>query len=383
MPIPFNEEMRLRELYSFDILDTEAEEDYNELANLAAFVCGCPTAMISFIDKDRLWYKAKKKLDLKQTPREESFCTQTILTEDVTVIEDATKDKRFFNNINVIDGVKIRFYASAAIVSPGGYKLGTVCVIDTVAKEISAEQVKYLVSISRQVSKLLDLRKKNKHILKTSEELLLTEKKISALNTNAREKEKLETAYQLNERIAQSLAAIRLNISLAQTSADKDNPYLENSIEEIKLLTEEITDLSKSLSPTTLENDDYFEHMKVLIEDFEAKNKFKIKFSFTENINSLVGYFGLHVFRLLEDIIEFATLCKLSSIKLSIRSSTKFSLVFKYRGFHYDEKILTERKILEANIINRVAALSGKLSLKIHKEKDSVLNISLPLKAKT
>ncbi|MEO7045929.1 MAG: hypothetical protein ABI091_11530, partial [Ferruginibacter sp.] len=195
-------------------------------------------------------------------------------------------------------------------------------------------------------------------------------------------KEKLETAYQLNERIAQSLTAIRLNISLAQTSADKDNPYLENSIEEIKLLTEEITYLSKSLSPTTLENDDYFEHIKILIEDFEAKNNFKIKFSFTEKINSLVGDFGLQVFRLLEDITEFSTLCRLNSIKLSMKSSTKFSLVFKYRGFYWDKKVLTERKILEANIINRVTALSGKLSLKIHKEKDSVLNISLPLKTK-
>ncbi|MEO7046972.1 MAG: hypothetical protein ABI091_16840 [Ferruginibacter sp.] len=374
--------MRLRELYSFDILDSEDEEDYNELADLAAFVCGCPTAMISFIDKDRLWYKAKKKLDLIQSPREESFCSQTILTENVTVIKDASKDKRFFDNINVTDGVKIRFYASAAIVSSAGYKLGTVCVIDTVAKEISDEQIKYLVSISKQVSKLLDLRKKNKNILKISEELLLTEKKISTLNTNAREKEKLETAYLLNERIAQSLTAIRLNISLAQTATIQDNQLLENSIKEIKLLTQEITGLSKTLSPTTLENDDYLDHIKMIIQDYEEKNS-KIKFTFSENINPLPGNFGLQVFRLIENIMEFSTLCKLNDIHLAIKSTKKFSIIFKYRGFHSDQELLTERKRLEANITNRVAALNGKLTLKIHKEKDSLLNIRLPLKIST
>lgn len=96
-PLPVNEKERLKELYSLGILDTPEEEEYNSLVELAAFVTGCPTSVISLIDKERQWFKAKKGIEVKQTPRAEAVCAHTIVHGKLMVIEDMTSDNRFRN----------------------------------------------------------------------------------------------------------------------------------------------------------------------------------------------------------------------------------------------------------------------------------------------
>ena len=98
-------------------MDTEPEETYDELTRLAAQICGVPVATISLIDENRQWYKSKVGMDMKETPRDVSFCNQTIQQTELLVVPDATKDCRFANNPYVVNNPNVRFYAglSAAV----------------------------------------------------------------------------------------------------------------------------------------------------------------------------------------------------------------------------------------------------------------------------
>ena len=129
--LPTNENNRLRDLYSYDILDTPAETDFDELVELASQICKCPISLITLIDKDTQWLKSKKGIEKTQTPRDVAFCSHAILQDDVMVVENALEDERFHDNPLVTEDPNIRFYAGAPIVSPAGHKLGTVCIIDS------------------------------------------------------------------------------------------------------------------------------------------------------------------------------------------------------------------------------------------------------------
>jgi signal transduction histidine kinase/BarA-like signal transduction histidine kinase len=161
--IPHNENERLLDLYSYAILDTEDEEDYNHLVELAALVCQCNMSVINFIDLTRQWGKAKYGLGDTEAPREVSMCAHTILQDDVMLIEDTLLDERFATNPFTTEG-GIRFYAGAAIRSEKGFNLGTICVCDTMPKTLDRRQLEALKRLSRQAAILLEVRKKNKEL---------------------------------------------------------------------------------------------------------------------------------------------------------------------------------------------------------------------------
>jgi len=154
------EERRQAVLDGYGILDTPDERAYDDIARLAAFICGTPTALISFIDRERRWFKARHGAAAREIPRVNSFCTHAIETPgEVMVVPDATRDPRFADNPLVKLAPNIRFYAGAPMVSPEGAALGAVCVIDQIARELSAAQVEALEILARQVVGLLELRR--------------------------------------------------------------------------------------------------------------------------------------------------------------------------------------------------------------------------------
>ena len=167
-----DEEKRLDDLYAYGILDTAREEDFEELVALAAQVSGCPIATISFVDRNRQWFKASKGLEVSETPREISFCTHTLLEEGAMIIEDARQDERFAANPVVTGDMQIIFYAGTPIISTNGHKLGTVCVIDHKKRTFSDEQLAALKIIAKQVTHLLDLRLQNKILQERSQNLV-------------------------------------------------------------------------------------------------------------------------------------------------------------------------------------------------------------------
>lgn len=159
-PVSANEPERLAALKQYAILDTAAEDAFDELVQLAATICDVPIALISLIDEHRQWFKARVGLEPQQTPRELSFCGHAIHGDDhVFVVHDAHADPRFSDNPLVTDDPHIRFYAGAPLITFDGWKLGTLCVIDREPRVLNAPQLAALRTLGRQVAMQLELRR--------------------------------------------------------------------------------------------------------------------------------------------------------------------------------------------------------------------------------
>jgi len=160
VPVSPTEFDRLVTLQSYDILDTPAEEVFDEFARLAASIVGTPIALVSLVDGNRQWFKAKVGLTASETLATSPFCAHAIGSADVFVIPDALKDERFVDNPLVTGGPMIRFYAGAPLMSSDGKALGTLCVIDYIPRDITAEQRAALQILSRHVMAQLELRRR-------------------------------------------------------------------------------------------------------------------------------------------------------------------------------------------------------------------------------
>jgi signal transduction histidine kinase len=160
--IPQNESERLDVLLTYKILDSHPEKDFDDITRLASEICDTQVSVITLIDKNRQWFKSKIGLDLNETERDVSFCGHAINNPyENMVIENALEDERFNDNPLVIDGLKIRSYAGVPIVTPEGFPLGTLCVIDDRVRKLDDFQIKSLEKLANQTMKLLELRKNN------------------------------------------------------------------------------------------------------------------------------------------------------------------------------------------------------------------------------
>jgi two-component system, sensor histidine kinase and response regulator len=158
-PLPENEAARLEVLRRYAILDTFPEQDFDDLARLAALICGTPIALVSLVDGERQWFKAKVGLTETQTSRDVSFCAHAILKTEVMEVPDALKDERVRDSELVTGAPNARFYAGAPLITENGHALGTLCVIDHVPRTLTDAQKEALRALSRLVVAQMELRR--------------------------------------------------------------------------------------------------------------------------------------------------------------------------------------------------------------------------------
>jgi diguanylate cyclase (GGDEF)-like protein len=152
-PKPINEQQRLAELRALDVLDSDDEERFDRITRLARRLFDVPTALVSIVDDDRVWFKSRQGMDEQENPRAHSFCAHAILGDDVLLVPDATADDRFADNPSVTTDPGVRFYAGCPILGPAGAKLGTFCVIDRETHKFTAADVESLRDLAAIVER--------------------------------------------------------------------------------------------------------------------------------------------------------------------------------------------------------------------------------------
>jgi diguanylate cyclase (GGDEF)-like protein len=165
------ERRRLKALRSYEILDTEVEQAFDDIVKIAAQACNAPIAVINFIDESRQWFKAELGLGIRETPLDISICRHALLEQDMMIIRDTRTDQRTCINPLVAADNGLRFYAGALITSHDGFPLGTLCVLDRQPRDIRPEQLEVLSALRRQIMLLLDYRRTNRAQLRLLNEL--------------------------------------------------------------------------------------------------------------------------------------------------------------------------------------------------------------------
>jgi phosphoribosyl 1,2-cyclic phosphodiesterase/DNA-binding response OmpR family regulator len=152
-PLPPDEERRLQALWECGVLDTEAEERFDRFTRIAAALFDVPIALVSLIDRDRQWFKSRRGLDARETPRDSAFCAHAILGQDVLQVPDALQDDRFADNPLVTGEPRVRFYAGAPLILKNGTHAGTLCVIDHRARNLDEGQLQLLRDLAKLVER--------------------------------------------------------------------------------------------------------------------------------------------------------------------------------------------------------------------------------------
>jgi GAF domain-containing protein len=155
-----DETERLQSLRGYRLLDTPSEPEFDAIVRTAAEALDAPIALISLIDENRQWFKARVGLDLQESSRSIAFCAHAIRGQETMVVPDASRDARFMNNPFVVNDPSIRFYAGTPLETREGHRLGTLCVIDSKPRaELAQDQRVILEDLARQVMLALERRR--------------------------------------------------------------------------------------------------------------------------------------------------------------------------------------------------------------------------------
>ena len=247
VPLPANEKLRINALQNYGILDSFTEKEYDFITVMASQICHTPVALITLLDNDRQWIKSSFGIELKETTRDMSFCNYTILdAENVNVVPDLRLDERYKTNPLVTGGPKAVFYAGAPLVTPDGFVLGSICVLDAKPGFLSAGQQDALKALARQVITTMELRKNNLR-------LKITEQKLSAQNKKLKEFAKL-VSHDMKTPLANIVMLSKgfrgRYKALLDEHADGYLNLIEHSSLELLKFTEQL--LSRSLAAETV-----------------------------------------------------------------------------------------------------------------------------------
>ena len=156
-PIPMDETQRLEALRRYGNFALLRESVFDDIARTAAFICQTPISLISLVDSKHQWFLSQTGINACETSRDASFCAHALMGTGMLVVEDAREDARFARNAWVTGEPFVRFYVGAPLLTPDGYPLGTLCVVDHEPRRLTAEQKDALLALSRLVMTQLEL----------------------------------------------------------------------------------------------------------------------------------------------------------------------------------------------------------------------------------
>ncbi len=211
---PADEQARLQALRGLDLLDTEREEEFDELVQLASEICDAPISLISLVDSDRQWFKASVGVEFRETPRDQAFCAHAIGQHELFMIEDATQDPRFHNNPLVTGDAHIRFYAGVPLHISATLALGTLCVVDTKPRTLTESQQNALRILARQVRTRLELLEQKKALAHANEELrrLANTDSLTGLANRRTFEERMRVQFALASRSDRPLSVLMMDV---------------------------------------------------------------------------------------------------------------------------------------------------------------------------
>lgn len=227
---------RLRALYSYEILDTDREKEFDDVVKLAAEICGTAISVINLIDRERQWFKAEVGLGVRETPLATSICSHVILEESFVEINDTLDDPRMLDNPLCCGSPGLRFYAGALLTSEDGLPIGTLCVLDWQPKELTPLQRDALRVLARQVMAQLDLkralrlaetlRQEVDHRVKNSLQSLSS---LSGLQARAAASDEARAAFELMQRRIQTVSMLHEQLYKTEAGSRIDlGEYVRN-----------------------------------------------------------------------------------------------------------------------------------------------------------
>ena len=336
--IPQNEAERLKVLKGYSILDTLPEDEYDAITKIASGICNTQIALVSIIDENRQWFKSAHGVNATETPREVSFCAHSILNpNELFVINDATKDERFFDNPLTINEPNVVFYAGAPLNSSEGFPLGTLCVIDNKPKVLTEVQKESLLLLSKQVVILLELRKKNK-------ELEASNAKVKKLNVQLN-----DFAFRLTHDLKSPINGINFLLNVLKedhialfknTEAEEHLNLISNRLGYVDNLISEILNYSKVTSENIIYEDiNVKELLDQIINNIDFENKI---FLDTSNLDIHINNSKIGLLQIFQNLISNSRkFCdeKKSIITVSFREDAdKYYFTYEDNGPGIEEK---------------------------------------------
>ena len=149
--VPPDEKQRIASLHKLNILDTPLEERFDRITRMVCTALGVPMSAFSLIDETRQWQKSNQELPGYVLPRNDSFCAHVVLEDEILNVPDTRNDVRFHDHPAVTDGLKVGFYAGAPVYSPDGYRVGSLCAIDTKPRDLTPDQLQVLRDLADMV----------------------------------------------------------------------------------------------------------------------------------------------------------------------------------------------------------------------------------------
>ncbi|MFT3701169.1 MAG: GAF domain-containing protein [Agriterribacter sp.] len=378
-PLPFNEEERFEDLKSYDILHTPAECDFDELVELASQICKCPISLITLLDKDQQWFKSKTGIESSGTSRDSAFCAHAILEDEVLVVENALEDKRFFDNPLVTGDPNIRFYAGAPIVSPTGHKLGTICIIDNKPKKLLPEEERALKLLSNQVTKLLEIRRKNTLIRQRAAELIELKSRAVVNFLQETEAIKKQISFNLHEDFAQNIASSLIYLKMAGQQKDKAPDLIKTAAEQLSNTLENIRNLSYRVTPMMINWMATEEMFVEFTRNVASSYSFKMNVNVIRSVSSAHPDITLCTIRIMEQWLKLLNYKKnISSVDIDVTIDSQLCLQITDNDLVCSLE-QREKEIVQAILLDQIHTYGGSVELSLSADNKNVFTIYMPL----